>query len=80
MVPKPWKPPNFSEVLISSEVKEVQFFFFFLQLLILESTEASVELPEESCFVSDNYRIHPACKESSQAFELWGEIVPRTPE
>lgn len=27
MVPKPWKPPNFSEVLISSEVKEVQFFF-----------------------------------------------------
>lgn len=26
MVPKPWKPPNFSEVLISSEVKEVQFF------------------------------------------------------
>lgn len=27
-VPKPWKPPNFSEVLISSEVKEVQFFFF----------------------------------------------------
>lgn len=77
-VPKPWKPPNFSEVLISSEVKEVQF--FLLQLLMLESTEAYVELPEESCFVSDNYRIHPACKESSQAFELWGEIVPRTPE
>lgn len=63
---KLWRPLSFCEVLITSGVTDVSFF----QLLILESIEAYVELPEGSCFVSDNYRIHPACKESSEVFEL----------
>lgn len=50
---------------------------FFFQLLIVQSFEAYVQLPEESCFVSDNYRIHSAGKESSEAFEPGGEIMPR---
>lgn len=84
-----WK--CFSDALQSSNAVEASQFLWsinhfksdgcviFFQLLILEHFEAFVELPEESCFVSDNYRIHSACKESSKAFELWGEIMLRMP-
>lgn len=50
---KLWKLPSFCEVLITSNPTDVYVF----QLLILERIPACVELPEESCFVSDNYRI-----------------------
>lgn len=63
-----WLPPDSCEVLITSEVKDV---ILSCQRLLLGNIEACrVEPPNQSCFVSDNHRIHHACKESSVLFEL----------